>query len=98
MKLREIKMGQHFSGYGEGAVPGIKCEVELQVGERYSSSVTITLTPEQTAEIVAKAVELAMTHLAFDPASIDVVGKPGTPRTTADFSTRDMPADEMVPL
>lgn len=98
MKLREIKMGAHYSGYGEGAVPGIKCEIELQVGERHTSSTTITLTPEQTAEVVAKAVELALTQLAFDPASIDVIGKPGTPRTTAEFSTHEIPADEMVPL
>jgi hypothetical protein len=97
MKLREIKMGSHYTGYGEGAVPGIKCEVELQVGERYSSTVTIVLTPEQTQEIVAKAVELAVSHLAFDPSSIDVIGKPGKPRTAPEFASQEA-AVEMEPL
>ena len=80
MKLRKIEMGPHYSGYGEGAEPGIKCEIELQVGERYTSSVTVKLTPDQTKQVAALAVELAISHLAFDPASIDVEGRPGKPR------------------
>ncbi len=80
MKLREIKLEPHYVGYGEGAVPGIRCKVTLQVGERYHSAVTIALTDEQTAEVIAKAVELALTQLTFDPSTIDVKGTPGTPR------------------
>jgi hypothetical protein len=98
MKLREIKLDTRYPGYGEGAVPGIGCEVTLQVGDRYTATVTIALTDDQTAEVVAKAVELALTHLTFDPASIDVKGNPGKPRPPAEPASDVKALADMEPL
>lgn len=79
MKLTSIELKQHYAGYGENAVPGIKCEVELMAPGSYSS-IKLKLSPEQTKEVVALAVKHALSQLSFDPETIDVVGHPGTPR------------------
>ncbi|TZG25621.1 hypothetical protein [Sphingomonas montanisoli] len=95
MKLTKIELGMHHHGYGVGAEPGIKCEVELRLPGSYSN-VSIKLTPDQIKDVVARAVEHAMTQIVFDPDTIDVVGKPGAPReervpATATATSEDMP-------
>lgn len=89
MKLTKIEIGMHYRGYGEGAEPGIKCEVEFRIPGSYSSA-KVKLTDEQTKEVVALAARLALTQFDFDAGGIDVVGTEGKPRPVP-----EPPSDEI---
>lgn len=97
MKLNGIEIGPDYPNFKKGAVPGIKCVVDLQVGERYGQKVEITLTPDETRAVVELAVEKAMSHLMLDKASIVIVGTPGEDEEPAAAGVAAAPA-EVDPL
>ena len=98
MKLTKIELGMVYRGYGEGAEPGIKCEVELNIPGSYSTA-KVKLTDEQTTEVVALAIKHALSQFAFDESTINVVGTEGKPHPKRDLPmAADVGAVEEAPL
>lgn len=85
MRIKKVELKEHFTGYGRGAKPGLKCVVTLAYGEQSHETFAVELQPEAVREVVVLAATKAMDQISLDPESIDVVGSPGEkePEATA---------------
>lgn len=81
MKIKDVKLGHEYrSGYGEGAVPGYGCTVEVQTGAMSYERATVSLPPEAVGRIMVLIATETQAMFAIDLDAIDVVGKAGVPR------------------
>ena len=92
MKIQDAKLAQEYRhGYGEGAVPGYGCTVEVQTGERYYEKTTIALPPPAVDRIMKAIAAEVQAMFVIDLDAIDVIGKAGVPRpeTAVDVAAAD---------
>lgn len=88
MKFQSIELTPNYrNGYNRGATPGIDCSVTLQCGDKNYETVTVALTDDEAAEVVALAARKAVARFSdLDAGSINVVGTPGEPEPSADIA------------
>lgn len=81
LTVQDVELGRYFPfGYTDGAKPGFKATVTLQLGDLSYEQAKVTLTPEATKAVVALIVSEAMKTLTVDLDAIDVAGAPGKPK------------------
>lgn len=91
LTLKRIEMGPEYKhGYERGAVPGIQCSVEFQVGEKSYDNITLKL-PDNVVERIAEFIVAEAVQLLVCEHSIDVSGAPG-----ADPEPGDAAADPVI--
>lgn len=80
MKLKMIEMGPSYRhGFDPGARAGIKCVVEVQLGERAYETTKIELPNCAVRRIVELAIAETEAIMSIDRETVDVEGAPGTP-------------------
>ena len=94
MKIKSIELGSDYRhGYGDGARPGMKCEVEVQTGDLSYQSVKLRLSDEALRRVVDLIVAETAASFVLDAGEVDLVGAPGIPRSPDEA---EMPAARPV--
>jgi hypothetical protein len=97
LRFKTIELSSEYNhGYDPGAIPGIKCKVTFQVGDKSYDTIDVKLLPDAVQRVVAAAVQEALNMMTCDLNAIDVDGKAGIPKEPENEAIAEIATPEPI--